>query len=130
MSWIVVTPSSDIPHARSFHAATEISEERMIIFGGCFSSEHDDKEKPFLNDTWIFDNATLKWNKLETMGETPSPRAQCTLTRIAGKKWLILFGGWNGKEWFQDLYLLNLETKEWSKPTTSGKAPSPRSGHT
>lgn len=90
MSWIISTPGSEIPHARSFHAATEISDDKMLIFGGCYSALEEDKEKNFLNDLWLYNNVTLKWTKLETSGETPSPRAQSTFTRISGKEELLV----------------------------------------
>ena len=39
---------------------------------------------------------------------------------------MIVFGGWNGNEFFNDVYVLDLEIMAWSKPSTTGPAPSPR----
>ncbi|KYQ92341.1 Kelch repeat-containing protein [Tieghemostelium lacteum] len=41
-----------------------------------------------------------------------------------------LFGGYDGQSLLNDLYILDLETLEWSKPTVQGDhIPSPRCGH-
>lgn len=42
---------------------------------------------------------------------------------------MFVFGGWNGKEYFNDLHILDLEIMAWSRPTTTGPAPSQRQGH-
>ena len=42
---------------------------------------------------------------------------------------MIVFGGWNGNDFFNDVYVLDLEIMAWSKPSTTGPAPSPRKGH-
>jgi len=33
---------------------------------------------------------------------------------------LYIFGGWNGKQALNDLYLLDIEKLEWSEPETEG----------
>lgn len=43
---------------------------------------------------------------------------------------MIIFGGWNGIDYFNDLYVLDLEVMAWSQPGCTGPAPSPRQGHT
>lgn len=42
---------------------------------------------------------------------------------------MILFGGWNGLDFFNDVYVLNLEVMAWTKPPCSGPSPCPRQGH-
>ena len=42
---------------------------------------------------------------------------------------MFLFGGWNGKDFYNDVYVLDLEIMAWSKPAVTGPAPSPRKGH-
>jgi hypothetical protein len=42
---------------------------------------------------------------------------------------LFLFGGWNGIDFFNDLYVLNLEVMAWTKPACIGPSPCPRQGH-
>ena len=53
---------------------------------------------------------------------------------------MVLFGGWNGDQFFNDVHVLDLQIMAWSKPDCSGKiflfhrkslgpAPCPRKGH-
>ena len=42
---------------------------------------------------------------------------------------MIVFGGWNGSDFFNDVYCLDLQMMAWNKPDTTGPAPSPRKGH-
>lgn len=42
---------------------------------------------------------------------------------------MFVLGGWNGKDYFNDLCILDLEMMAWTKPETSGPEPSPRQGH-
>jgi host cell factor len=41
----------------------------------------------------------------------------------------LLFGGWNGKDYYNDLHILDLEIMAWKRANPSGPAPSPRQGH-
>ena len=43
---------------------------------------------------------------------------------------MIIFGGWNGTDYFNDLFILDLEAMAWSQPKCSGPAPTKRQGHT
>lgn len=42
---------------------------------------------------------------------------------------MFVFGGWNGKQYFNDLNVLDLEIMAWKRLETSGPEPSPRQGH-
>jgi len=42
---------------------------------------------------------------------------------------MFVFGGWNNKDYFNDLHILDLEIMAWSRPTATGPAPAPRQGH-
>ena len=42
---------------------------------------------------------------------------------------MFVFGGWNGKKFYDDLFVLDLEIMAWTKPSCSGPAPTPRKGH-
>ena len=34
---------------------------------------------------------------------------------------MVIFGGWNGHDFYNDVYVLDLQIMAWSKPETSGK---------
>lgn len=42
---------------------------------------------------------------------------------------MYIFGGTNGKTYYNDLHILDLENNSWIKAESSGPAPSPREGH-
>ena len=44
-------------------------------------------------------------------------------------KKIYIFGGWNGKDYFNDVNTFDLEKMVWSKLETSGSPPVPRQGH-
>ena len=46
-----------------------------------------------------------------------------------GRK-IVIHGGWNGSEVFDDTWILNTESFVWIQPKTTGFAPSGRYGHT
>jgi host cell factor len=42
---------------------------------------------------------------------------------------MFILAGWNGKDYYNDLFILDLEMMAWQRPETSGPEPSPRHGH-
>jgi hypothetical protein len=35
---------------------------------------------------------------------------------------MVLFGGWNGHDFYNDVHVLDLQIMAWSKPDASGKS--------
>ncbi|KAI9487706.1 MAG: hypothetical protein EXX96DRAFT_473738 [Benjaminiella poitrasii] len=112
------------------HSANLIG-EYLYVFGGC-------DMKTCFNTLYILDMDTLTWSKPRTSGQMPPPcRAHsCTTVErdVGGKKSysLYVFGGGDGPNYFNDLYVLNIDTLTWTKPNIQGEeeAPSPRRAHT
>ncbi|KAF1805974.1 hypothetical protein FB192DRAFT_1365361 [Mucor lusitanicus] len=111
------------------HSANLIG-EYLYVFGGC-------DMKTCFNTLYVLDMDTLTWSKPHTFGQTPPPCRAHSCTTVerdvgGGKKSysLYLFGGGDGPNYFNDLYVLNVDTLTWSKPKTEGQAPSPRRAHT
>ncbi len=48
---------------------------------------------------------------------------------LVGRK-IVIHGGWNGSEAFNDFWIFNTDSFAWIQPKISGFAPSPRFGHT
>ena len=46
-----------------------------------------------------------------------------------GRK-LVIHGGWDGSEVFNDLWIFNTDSFTWMQPKTAGFGPTPRFGHT
>lgn len=49
-------------------------------------------------------------------------------SEMVGRK-LVVQGGWNGSDVFNDLWIFNTDSFAWIQPRTAGFAPSPRYGH-
>jgi len=80
-------------------------------------------------DLHALDPVTMTWYQGPEGSGSPSARFGHSSSLVSGSKMLI-FGGWNGKLFYNDLYLLDLEVMAWSQPKCAGPAPSPRQGHT
>jgi len=68
------------------------------------------------------------WKIHKTTGQAPTPRAACGLAILNNQ--IYVFGGRDAQQRTNDLYSLNLDTLTWTKITTRGINPSPRSFHT
>lgn len=71
----------------------------------------------------------MTWYQGPEGSGSPSSRFGHTANLVSGSKMLI-FGGWNGTDLFNDLFVLDLEAMAWSQPKCTGPTPSPRQGHT
>ena len=70
----------------------------------------------------------MTWYQGPEGGGAPAARFDHTANLVSGTK-MFVFGGWNGSEFYNDVYVLDLEIMAWSKPNCTGPAPSPRKGH-
>ncbi|KAI8336807.1 hypothetical protein BC941DRAFT_353729 [Chlamydoabsidia padenii] len=133
------------------HSANMVG-EAMYVFGGC-------NQKTCFNQLYILDMDTLTWSKPHTYGQCPPPlRAHsCNVIETTVNKQksysMYVFGGGNGPNYFNDLYVLDigkkqtknnseltflltlfflmsiLETLTWTKPHIQGTPSSPRRAH-
>lgn len=71
----------------------------------------------------------MTWYQGPEGAGAPTGRFNHSANLVEGTK-MYVFGGWNGKDYFNDLYILDLEVMAWFRPETSGPAPTPRQGHT
>jgi N-acetylneuraminic acid mutarotase len=74
-----------------------------------------------------------QWLQPAFGGPTPCPRHSHGMHKVDRNN-IILFGGWtrgfsNGEikdQYYNDIYMLNMDTNTWSKPSVRGKVPPPR----
>ncbi|KAI8054930.1 uncharacterized protein B0P05DRAFT_290296 [Gilbertella persicaria] len=106
--------------------------ERLYVFGGCDTSV-------CFNSLYILDMDTMTWSKPRTANQNAPPPCRahsCTVVERdlgSGRKshQLYIFGGGNGPEYFQDVYVLDAELLVWSKPNIDPSTrPSKRRAHT
>mmetsp|Transcript_126958 Transcript_126958/g.367476 ORF Transcript_126958/g.367476 Transcript_126958/m.367476 type:complete len:870 (+) Transcript_126958:2-2611(+) len=68
------------------------------------------------------------WEALECSGEVPQSRSGHTCA-LHQNRYLYIFGGFDGSNCFDDLYVLDLESKLWRRIEASGDRPSGRASH-
>eukprot|EP01087_Luapelamoeba_hula_P012781 TRINITY_DN3603_c0_g1_i4.p1 TRINITY_DN3603_c0_g1~~TRINITY_DN3603_c0_g1_i4.p1 ORF type:complete len:4801 (-),score=871.08 TRINITY_DN3603_c0_g1_i4:39-14441(-) len=126
-TWLTVSATGSVPPKRFSHAAAVEGGEgegyRMWIFGGY------DCEKR-LNDLFVLDTATNKWEKpqLNERSVLPSGRSGATFTWI-GAKTFLMYAGYDGSSFLSDVYTFSLETMSWSRVQTTGEKPKGRAMH-
>lgn len=124
LQWAELTPrDGTIPPGRVDHVAVyDPVQHRMIIFGGW------DKENDwFMQDTWAFDFASMKWRIHARKAKHPKPPARRHATAVYDNvnHWMIVFGG-TGGGLLNDIWAFDLHADVW-KNLTPG--PQPRRDH-
>ncbi|KAF8395354.1 hypothetical protein HHK36_019300 [Tetracentron sinense] len=109
------------PSPRAFHIAVAI-DCHMFIFGGRSGGKR-------LGDFWVLDTDIWQWSELTSFGDLPSPRDFAAASAIGNRK-IVMHGGWDGKKWLSDVYVLDTISLEWMELSVSGSLPPPRCGHT
>ncbi|RIB15652.1 hypothetical protein C2G38_2191879 [Gigaspora rosea] len=115
------------PFPRYGHSSSKMaSANDLLIFGGV----HMGKAR---NDVFSVEINTLNVQSISTMGDIPSPRSWHTHAEIGSK--MFVFGGLTqdpqtSEQRIDDnLYMLDIVTKRWSRISVNGTAPIGRYGH-
>jgi len=95
-----------------------VSRNSLIVFGGHNGNRH-------LNDLYLFDLETKKWDKIEQQGQLPSARGLYGAA-LFGTKLFVTCGNNSELGKFADLYSLNVDNWNWTKLRMHGAVPSPR----
>ncbi|XP_028768396.1 protein GLUTELIN PRECURSOR ACCUMULATION 3 isoform X1 [Neltuma alba] len=109
------------PSPRAFHVAVSI-DCHMFIFGGRSGGKR-------LGDFWVLDTDIWQWSELTSFGDLPSPRDFAAASSVGNRK-IVMYGGWDGKKWLSDVYVLDTISLEWTELSVIGTLPPPRCGHT
>ncbi|CAO2833241.1 unnamed protein product [Amaranthus hypochondriacus] len=109
------------PNPRAFHVAVAI-DCHMFIFGGRSGAKR-------LGDFWVLDTDIWQWSELTGFGDLPPARDFAAAAPIGNQK-IVMCGGWDGKKWLSDVYVLDTISLEWTELAISGTVPPPRCGHT
>ncbi|WVZ73093.1 hypothetical protein U9M48_021441 [Paspalum notatum var. saurae] len=120
-TWSAVDTYGKVPPARSGQSVSLLG-SRLLMFGG------EDSKRRLLNDLHILDLDTMMWEEVKTEKGGPAPRYDHSAA-VYADQYLLIFGGSSHSTCFNDLYLLDLQTLEWSQPDTQGAHITPRSGH-
>ena len=111
------------PSARFGMAAIyDPSQDRLVVFGGSPGLSG------FLNETWALSlGATPTWTAVTSIGSVPSARNAMSAVYDPSLNRMLVFGGWNGSAYLNDVWALSLGgSPEWTPVTSVGPAPSAR----
>jgi hypothetical protein len=128
--WYPMTCSGKPPSARQGHSAVivnfshtslqEEEEEFMLVFGGS-------RKRVWYNDVHLLDCKTLRWGLMDKLsGAAPAPRSYHSCVAVGLD--VVVFGGNSAERTFNDVHVLSLATKTWSKMMANDLLPSPRCG--
>lgn len=90
---------------------------KIYVFGGQMSlrappSERTADDLASLSFMYALDVQTLTWEIVRTFGTGPCPRAGHTCN-VFGDRYLVIFGGGDGMQMFNDLFLFDCVCGEW-----------------
>jgi hypothetical protein len=119
--WRQLHPTGTPPGGRAMAAAAyDAVHERMIVFGGQNSSGQ-------YGDIWSLSltAGSESWQQLTPSGTTPPARLAAFAAYAPARNAFVIFGGL-GADWYNDLWLLNLDSMVWHQLTPSGSVPGQR----
>lgn len=120
LAWHKMPCSGQIPSPRYGHTAHLIG-SRMFIFGGKGPND------VYYKDVYFLDLVDWIWVAVSTVSAGPAARFYHS-AELVGRK-IVIHGGWNGVDIFDDVWIFNVDTFGWMQPKTGGFAPGPRYGH-
>ncbi|XP_042870676.1 host cell factor 2-like [Penaeus japonicus] len=123
------------PCPRLGHSFTIIN-NKVYLFGGLANDSEDPKNNipKYLNDLYTLElrpnSSVMAWDIPDTYGVPPPPRESHTGVAYMSKDKpkLVIYGGMSGTR-LGDLWILDVNTMTWERPTVSGVHPLPRSLH-
>ncbi|KAL9952890.1 hypothetical protein ACROYT_G040218 [Oculina patagonica] len=123
-TWSAVKAVGNAP-TRAYHSCNLFNGE-LLVFGGVFPNP-DPQPDGCSNKLYIFNTAANNWYKPITSGTPPSPKSGHSASLLGDR--LVVFGGWDFPQCFNDVSIIDLAMMEFSCPTMIGTLPSPRSWH-
>jgi hypothetical protein len=120
-AWHQLSPSGTPPGGRAMAAvAYDPVLQRMLVFGGQNPTAQ-------YGDIWSLSltAGAESWQQLSPSGTTPPVRLGAFAAYDPARNAFVIFGGL-GAEWYNDLWLLNLDSVVWHHLTPSGNVPGQR----
>ncbi|KND01703.1 uncharacterized protein SPPG_03498 [Spizellomyces punctatus DAOM BR117] len=131
--WSALKTRGNMPQARTLHSSGHIvldsnsgKADRLYIFGGGLTI---DTAVPDVK-VYCLDVNSLLWIQVTTGREQPSPLPRLGHSLIAVGTTIYMFGGMDGDQTFDELWIFDTVNNTWSLPDTSGDRPTARAGHT
>jgi N-acetylneuraminic acid mutarotase len=100
-TWIDLDPAGEVPTVRAMQQMVyDPRAGQQIIFGGGSGAN-------VFDDTWQFDTTTRSWTMVRLTGNSPPARTGYAMAYDRVGDRVVLFGGFNGSAFFNDLWFLN-----------------------
>jgi hypothetical protein len=118
-TWTNVTPASGaLPPRRSGHAMAFDPVRRVVVLFGGYN-----EDLLYLNDTWEWDTVARTWTKLTPL-TSPQRRQGARLVYDSNASRMVLVGGVDASQFWNDTWTWNPATRAWSiiATTTSSAA--------
>ena len=122
--WVPVITNGLEPIARCGQSGTLV-EDKFLVAGGWNNVMKFDLDHYLI----VLDLALMEWSSPETWGTAPKQQYMHSMTWYAPKRIMVQFGGKSTRGAHNDLYFLNLDSMEWTKPATNGQKPPIRFMH-
>jgi N-acetylneuraminic acid mutarotase len=123
-TWTNLSPPGALPPARDSGAmAYDSNRGKVFLFGGYDGSA-------YLNDTFAYDRKLNTWTFVDPAGKQVPPGrdlAAMVYDSVRGK--VLLFGGWNGSTFFNDIWAFDPDANTWTDLSPAGPLPSARLTH-
>lgn len=122
-----VAGEDDVPTRRSNHAVAACG-EHLLVFGGWDAGGTVPLAAPELLHL-----TTRCWTHCSTVNEGPCARGNPTLVYSRKRHLAILYGGWNGRQRFDDAWCLDMESWRWyraAQAPAGAAQPPARTDHT
>lgn len=127
-NWVSISVQGDAPAPRNGHSVAAVG-RKVYLYGGY----NETVPGKYLGDLWAFDLDTLTWEQVESLGVAPIPRHSTGMVASSDGASLFLCGGMANKVYLNDVWKLDLASKEWSQavfqiPTPPESQPSETEG--
>ncbi|OHT17398.1 Kelch motif family protein [Tritrichomonas foetus] len=120
MNHFTITSSIQTPGVSSSSSHAGKDEKVDYAYIGCGI----DKDGNLLNDLWKFDLKSYEWEKILTHGDSFSNRRGVSATLFLD--YIVVFGGYNGKDYLNDIFTINIQNGYIQAIKTTGDTPDPR----
>ncbi len=123
-AWASVPLIGTPPTARAAAAMVwDPQNSRFILFGGNIGSGS------YSNQLYYYDPSTNIWSQPSITGSLPSAREDHLAVWDTLGNRMLMFGGWNGSTFFQDLWSFSPSTNTWTQLPNNTTLPQPRDEH-
>jgi hypothetical protein len=130
-TWAQLSPTGTAPGARAAMVAVyDPDRQTMIVFGGGTTQPTN-----AYNDVWSLDLSTAQgaWSQITPSGTPPAARRYAGGMYDPTNKQLLVFGGEDGSQDYNDVWALSLDptpgSEAWTQITPTGTPPAARDSH-